>query len=88
MSDEIAEPGAFSKLVHFGVAIARYIASGCENVTPEQYAERLGHGGCEDCPVQRNAKCLLCGCSIESKATMATETCPRVPPRWPELPQT
>lgn len=82
---EIEEPGAIRKLVNFGTAIARYVASDCRDVTPEHYARRLGVGGCEDCPVQRQSKCLLCGCPIEDKARMASEKCPRDPPRWPAI---
>ncbi len=80
---EPEKPAIITKLINFAAAVARYVASGCENVTPEQYAERLLI--CDACPFQRHSKCLVCGCSVELKAMMRSERCPKEPPFWPDL---
>lgn len=69
--------------LNFIEAVARYVSAGCPNVTEAQYRERMEI--CAHCPLCRNANCLLCGCSLESKAKMATERCPRDPPFWSEI---
>src|SRR5579872_3451662 len=61
-------------------AVARYVAAGCPNVSGSEYTERMRI--CAECPLCRFGQCLICGCDLETKARMATEECPRDPPRW------
>lgn len=78
-SDE--PPPLLWRAAHFAEAVAHYVASGCENVTPEEYMERLRI--CDACPLQRFGKCGICGCSLSIKAMMRSERCPRYDPLWP-----
>ena len=65
----------------FGTAVGKYLASGLENVTKEQYEERLNI--CSLCPNRVEGRCSICTCFLEEKAKMKTEDCPIV--LWPEI---
>lgn len=64
----------------YAAAIVRYVAAGCPSVPESVYDARMRL--CSECALCRHGKCLLCGCRVESKAQMGTETCPRDPPLW------
>lgn len=94
-----AAPGLPAMAVKAGKAYARWIAAGRPKLSAEQINQR--QEACDSCPnqVTKNGHntCGLCGCplgnvsylwgSVErpGKLEMATETCPAVPSRWPEL---
>ena len=69
--------------LNYAVAVARYVAAGAPHVSPSDYLERMQI--CSECPLCRSGRCLICGCNVEAKAQMATETCLRDPSRWPKL---
>jgi hypothetical protein len=55
-------------------AVGRFVAGGMERTTPEQIAERMAI--CRGCENFRDGRCLLCGCRLSLKISMATEHCP------------
>ena len=90
--DRKASPSLGEKAVHFGKAFLRRAASGSQNATDEQYAERISI--CDGCPhVNKSSEsweCSLCGCPLKEsetwpgKARWASEKCDDG--RWPVLP--
>ena len=82
----VKTPTLFQMIKSFAVEVGKYVASGAQNVTPEDYVDRLD--ACLICPHLQKEKmrCGLCGCLLEHKAKMKTTTCPATPPRWkPQL---
>ena len=72
----------FKMIKNFTVEVGKYIVGGIQNVTPEDYADRLD--ACLKCPhIQKeNMKCGICGCFLGQKAKWKTTTCPDNPERW------
>ena len=79
---DVKTPSLFTMLKNFTRDISKYIANGAQNVTEEDYAERLDT--CLVCPhIQKEKmKCGLCGCLLEHKAKWKTTVCPDKPSRW------
>jgi Glycosyl transferase family 2 len=87
--DKPKPPGIVKQSITFAKAMSKYVASGMENVSPEELQARLEI--CEVCPggqrivnLNGHDQCAACGCllvedrgpGIPGKAKMATETCP------------
>ena len=79
-NDPIEFPSWWRSGLNYVAAVARYVASGCQNVPEEVYRERLRI--CSECSLCRHGKCLLCGCNLESKAEMAVMECPHHTKQW------
>ena len=62
-------------------AATNYVKGGQTNVEPEVYEKRLSI--CATCTQRVNDRCAACGCRIELKASLATDTCPLL--YWPLL---
>ena len=75
-------PTIFEMLKSFSGELVEYIKKGAPNVSPEDYADRLGI--CKKCPhiKVKQMRCGLCGCLIQHKAKWKTTTCPDTPERW------
>lgn len=69
-------PGIITQVATFAKAVARHVAAGCPTVTPEEKVRRLAL--CRECPEfdAAKTKCRKCGCRLNLKVGMATETCP------------
>jgi len=75
-------PSMFQMLRTFSKEVVKYVASGAQNVTAEDYADRLD--SCNKCPhiKKERMRCGLCGCLVEHKAKWKTTVCPDKPMRW------
>ena len=67
------------KIINFSKAVAKYAKSGFQNVSDEEYEKRISI--CENCPLNYEGECGLCGCVIAEKALWGSETCPDS--KWP-----
>ncbi|MFN0055927.1 MAG: DUF6171 family protein [Planctomycetales bacterium] len=74
------EPTLWRSARNFAQALLRHWGDGCRDVEVECYRERLE--ACGACPLQRETRCLVCGCRVEIKARWRSETCPAG--RWPD----
>jgi len=74
VEDKPKRPKYIQMASTFAKALTKYIASGMNEVTKEQYQERLEI--CSTCPNRNNLHCSECGCPISTKARWATESCP------------
>lgn len=72
-------PGIVAQASSLARAIAKYAMSGGQNVSDAQYEARLEI--CRACPFHNQNRCQLCGCQVDHKAVMATESCPAN--KWP-----
>lgn len=75
-------PTIFQMIKNFSKDVILYIKSGQQNVTVEDYKDRLNT--CKQCPYlnEEKMRCKLCGCLLEHKAKWKTTTCPDNPKRW------
>lgn len=64
-----------SKIKNFAKAIKKRISSGVQNVTFEEFVERLSV--CKICEYQKNGECQDCGCILHIKAWWKSEDCPK-----------
>ena len=78
-------PSLFKMVKGFVKEVAKYVAEGAPNVSPEVYFDRLE--ACDSCPhfLRESVRCGLCGCLIEHKAKWQTTECPDSPPRWEKI---
>ena len=67
-------PGKARQLLNFTKALAKHAKDGMRLVPDEVYNERIEL--CVMCPERAMDICGLCGCSIEKKASWASEKCP------------
>jgi hypothetical protein len=70
---------AIADPIGFGVAVARFAASGAKLAAPETAAARLI--ACSECDRRDGSRCRDCGCNLRAKAAAANESCPL--DRWP-----
>ena len=79
-------PSFFDQIKTFVKATANYVAKGCQNVTEEQYQERMNI--CQSCEHFKDNRCMKCGCKvggdIVAKARWSSEDCPIG--KWPKIP--
>lgn len=82
ISDCRSTPTTPEKAAAFVVAITRYVASGCADVTQEEFDKRGEI--CQACPIydHANEACGKCGCTVGGKERlidkrrMKSEKCP------------
>ena len=74
---KVKEPNLIKKGFTLGKALFKYASEGFPNVSKEVYEERLlTCNGCEFLN-RKKETCMVCGCVIEYKARMETESCPQ-----------
>lgn len=66
---------------NFASAVTDYVKSGMQNVSEEDFAERMKI--CDGCEWRSNGRCMKCGCFVNKKASWATADCPIG--KWPKL---
>jgi hypothetical protein len=76
-------PSLAAQVASVGRAAARWVAGGLQFASPEVQASRRAI--CDACEHHntRRDKCMICGCFLNPKIRMATESCPLNPPKWP-----
>jgi hypothetical protein len=81
-SPAIEAPGLLRQALTFAEALARHVAAGSPEATPEQAEARLAI--CRGCVYfdPEAARCKACGCRMEVKVTWADASCPLDPPKW------
>jgi hypothetical protein len=69
-------PSVFKMIKNFSKELGTHLLNGAENVSEEDYKERLET--CLTCPsLKRDVmRCLTCGCKLEQKAKWKTADCP------------
>lgn len=67
----------------FMSALTGYVRDGMQNVTEEEYRDRLET--CEICESRSDNRCAKCGCNLAGKAKMRTQVCPLS--KWKEIPE-
>ncbi len=55
-------------------SVAAFLGDGCKFVDKEVYAKRIAR--CDTCPHRNNTTCRLCGCYVNIKAKLNSQTCP------------
>ena len=71
------EPALAAKAWSLTKALMRYGMAGFPNITEELFEKRmLICNGCESLN-RKAAKCTVCGCAVEYKGRMKTESCPK-----------
>ena len=71
------EPGLHTKAWSLTKSLTRYAMSGFPNVAEKIYEQRmLICHGCEKLNKEK-ASCMVCGCKVEYKGRMETESCPQ-----------
>ncbi len=78
-SPPVSGPGLLRMAVSAGRAMARFVGSGCQRVSPEFHQQRLQV--CANCTHHTGLRCRLCGCFTNVKAWMRHEDCPIG--KWP-----
>jgi hypothetical protein len=73
-ADKPSLPSVFTRAANLSLAVAEYVKSGMENVTPEVFSDRLDI--CSLCPSRVDMTCSECGCYLSKKASMAISECP------------
>lgn len=86
-AEPVALPGNRELIVKLSRSLKNWIGSGLRKTSKEEYARRLS--ACSMCPNKTRPDgralyvllnpafvCRLCGCDIERKAMIQTETCP------------
>jgi hypothetical protein len=77
----------FDKATQFAISAAAFVKAGMPICTKEQIAGRLAI--CDDCDhydpeaYAEMGECKICGCNMEIKSVMATESCPAG--KWKKL---
>lgn len=78
----ITEPTLLEKIMSFGKAIVKHVASGMQSSTDEMKRIRLEIcGDCEMVDKTGNWRCKLCGCHLQIKAGWKSTQCPLK--KWP-----
>lgn len=68
-------PSLPEKALNFAKAAAKYAASGCKNVSTDEYVRRLEIcASCEKLDA-KSMSCNECGCYVKLKCLWATENC-------------
>jgi hypothetical protein len=83
---EVAEenkrpPSLLTQGWNFATAVTKYVKSGMQNTSEEDFAERMKI--CEGCEWRSGSRCMKCGCFIDKKASWASSDCPIG--KWPKL---
>jgi hypothetical protein len=73
---ENKQPGIIKKGFSLGKSLVRYATAGFPNVSKEIYEQRMMT--CNSCELlnKKNETCTSCGCIVEYKGRMETESCP------------
>lgn len=74
-------PSLIQQAKNFAGSMIDYAQDGFQNVSDEQYDERLKV--CGSCPFYVNGSCSKCGCACAFKARMKAMKCPEN--KWPKL---
>lgn len=67
-------PSLATQAANLAGAVVRFVASGLEQATPEQQAERAAV--CRGCEEFKDGRCRHCGCHLALKIRAASEHCP------------
>lgn len=78
--DRTPTPGVWKKALNLAKATAKHAADGMRLVSDEVHEKRLSL--CMVCPERNIDACGLCGCPVATKASWASERCPKTPPEW------
>ena len=65
---------------HFFTSWVKYQywrAMGWRLTVPRKIADQRFSEGCQLCPYNEDGMCLKCGCLIQAKVILASESCPR-----------
>ena len=78
-------PGLIAKAAGAASSALRWVTVGMPARSPQQVAEILEI--CRTCEHFRETrkgtpKCSFCGCYLQAKVSMATESCPLAEPKW------
>lgn len=85
LADETGDPTILDKIGHYGMALARYAASGFKTRSKEEVA-RIYTEHCQPCEHrdQEADACRICGCNVRTegmalikKLAMGSERCPK-----------
>ena len=75
--DNKKKPSAVKRGFSLAQSLLRYAREGFPNVAQDVYEQRMVTcSGCDDLNKER-ATCNLCGCYVEYKGRMKTESCPK-----------
>lgn len=67
-------PSTFEQVKNFSKAATEHIATGSKMASQKEYEHRLNT--CALCTWRKDARCSVCGCFIEKKASWAESSCP------------
>ena len=67
-------PNKLRQASNFAKAMVKHVANGANKVSLEVYETRLIQ--CDECESRNNDRCGECGCPIEAKASLESESCP------------
>lgn len=69
-------PGLLTQAANLGKAVVKHVIGGLQESPPEEYSRRLSI--CQVCDKlePKEKRCRECGCFVETKAKMLSESCP------------
>ena len=72
----VSPPSLFKMITTFTKELSTHIANGGQNVSTEDYIDRLDT--CNSCPhfIKKSMRCGKCGCLLQHKAKWKTSDCP------------